>query len=196
MHDDILTPRLRLRLMPIAFLETCLRCDWDRAEAILGLSLPPECLLENAFIELRLNDLRNDPAYAPWCVRAIGLRSSRAMIGFLGFHTRPDPLYLRPFVPRGVELGYSVATPYRRQGYAAEAIGGLLHWAHRRQGVDCFVVSIAPSNTASTALAAKLGFMQVGGHEDEIDGHEDVFALSGEALTRLLAAQAYNEEEP
>jgi RimJ/RimL family protein N-acetyltransferase len=191
MHDDILTPRLCLRLMPVAFLEAGLRDEWDRAEAVLGWKVSEEWRRQKRLMEIRAHDCGADPDYLPWSVRAIGLRTRGEMgemIGHIGFHTRPDAAYLREFVLGGVELGYAVAAPYRRQGYAAEAVRGLMGWAHRRHGVDRFVVSISPENVASVALAAKFGFEKVGGHWDEIDGYEDVYALAGEPLQAALGA--------
>ena len=73
-----------------------------------------------------------------------------------------------------MEIGYRVDPGYRRQGYALEAVRGLMDWAAGR-GVHRFVASIAPDNKASLALAAKLGFERVGEQIDDIDGLEYVF---------------------
>ena len=93
-----------------------------------------------------------------------------------------------------VELGYTVFPPFRARGFATEAVIGLIGWAHRSAGIDNFVVSIAPDNEPSRAIAARLGFRRVGEHTDEFDGFEEVFLLDGArrriaprtcALTRL-----------
>jgi len=183
---EITTPRLRLRLMSEEFLAACLRRDYERAERLIGLKLDPEWFREENLIALRLGDLRADPAYAPWGLRAIGLLETGVMIGHIGFHTRPCPDYLRPFAPDGIEFGYTVFTAHRRCGYALEAAKGLIGWAAREHGLKSFVVSIAPDNLASTALAAKLGFEKVGEHLDEVDGLELVYVLEGEALARIV----------
>ncbi len=185
---EVLTPRLSLRLMPEAFLLASLQDGVDAAEAIIGLKCSPAWFQEKALMSLRLADCRSDPEYCPWSLRAIGLRSSAEMIGHIGFHSRPHPAYLRQFVPEGIELGYTIFTGYRRAGYATEAIRGLINWAAPEHGIDHFVVSVAPTNFPSVALAAKLGFRKVGEHQDEIDGPEDVYVLSGEPLAKLLAA--------
>jgi RimJ/RimL family protein N-acetyltransferase len=175
--------------MSAPFLEACLHDEWERAEAILEMKVSDEWRRHKRLMEMRAIDCRTDPDYRPWSVRAIGLRTrdgTAGMIGHIGFHARPDAAYLREFVPSGVELGYAVAAPYRRQGYAAEAVRGLMGWAHRRHGVDRFIVSISPENVASVALAAKFGFEKVGSHLDEIDGYEDVYALAGQPLQAAL----------
>jgi ribosomal-protein-alanine N-acetyltransferase len=192
--DEILTPRLRLRLMSTQFLEASLRNNSASAEDLIGLKIPWECFQEKAIMTRRLRDCRSDPAYEPWSLRAIGLSASGVMIGRIGFHTRPNPDYLREFVTDGVELGYGVFSAYRRQGFAQEAIQGMLHWAATQHGVSRFVVSISPTNDASMALARKLGFARIGGHQDEVDGFEEVYSLSGEALERFLARPKLPED--
>ena len=187
MHD-IVTLRLKLRLMPEEFLEACLVPETAKAEATIGLSVPAEWYQRRHLMAMRLNDCRSDPAYTPWSLRAIGLESSGEMIGHIGFHSRPDPEYLRQYALEGIELGYSVISKYQRQGFATEAIRGLLNWAAQKQVIRGFVVSIAPTNVASMSLARKLGFVKVGEHQDEVDGLEEVCVLTGEALERFLVA--------
>lgn len=181
MHE-IITPRLRLRLMPEAFLEACLQNDTARAETSIGLKVPPAWLQDKDLMALRLGDRRADPAYELWSLRAIGLQSSGEMIGHVGFHSCPDPEYLRDYVPDGIEFGYTVFPEYRRQGFATEAVRGLIGWTAREHGIRRFVVSIAPANVASTALAGRLGFVKIGEHRDAVDGLEYVYVLAGEAL--------------
>jgi predicted acetyltransferase len=74
-------------------------------------------------------------------------------------------------------MGYTVFAPERRRGYAAEAVAGLMDWA-RGQGVTNFVLSIAPANTASRAVATRLGFTgPIDQVIDEVDGPEDIWVL-------------------
>lgn len=187
-EPDVVTEHLVLRSMSAAFLAATVA---DRpADGLLGLTVPVAWLDELPLARRRLADLRDDPAYAPWSVRAIGLRSTDQMVGHIGFHTRPAPSYLATIAPGGVELGYTVYPAFRRRGYAREAIVALLAWARAQQGVVRFVVSVSPGNAASNALAASLGFVQVGSHMDEIDGPEDILLLSGNALTACLPRPA------
>ena len=89
-----------------------------------------------------------------------------------------------------VELGYTVFPPFRARGFATEAVIGLIGWAHRSAGIDNFVVSIAPDNEPSRAIAARLGFRRVGEHTDEFDGFEEVFLLDGAAAQAAFALTA------
>ncbi len=182
-EPDVVTERLLLRSMSPAFLAATVA--GRPADGLLGLTVPEPWLAEAALARRRLADLRDDPTYAPWSLRAIGLTSSDQMVGHIGFHTRPGPPYLATIAPSGVELGYTVYPAFRRHGYAREAIVAAMAWA-RAQGVVRFVVSVAPGNAASKALAASLGFVRVGSHMDDIDGREDVLLLSGDALAACL----------
>jgi RimJ/RimL family protein N-acetyltransferase len=196
--DDILTPRLVLRLMSERFLRATQGREVEAAESAIGLRLPKEWFDSPDMVEreLRLRDeemierelrLRvEDPRYIPWSARAIGLSSSGAMVGHIRFHSPPDPEYLRPYVGDGVELGYTIFAPHRRLGFASEAIHGLIRWAATDRGVERFVVSISPSNTPSTELAAKLGFVKVCEWQDDVDGLEYVYELTGNRLNDLL----------
>ena len=103
------------------------------------------------------------------------------MVGNIGFHTAPNAEYLRPYSPGGVEFGYTVEPPFRRQGYAREASLALMRWAHEEHNVTRFVVSIRPDNIASQALAAGLGFARIGSHIDEVDGLEEILELRTES---------------
>ena len=114
---------------------------------------------------MRLRDMADDPAYAPWSVRAIGLRSEHWMVGHIGFHAPPKG--------GTVELGYTIFAAARRRGFAEEAIRGMMGWA-AENGADRFVLSVAPDNEASQALARKLGFTKIGTRDDPVDGAEDV----------------------
>ncbi len=177
MFDEVRTARLILRLMPVQFLEACVSGDLATAEKVIGFGLSEELYSSKHWMAIRINDLRTDPDYWPWSLRAIALATSRVVIGQIGFHSRPNPEYLRPLVPDGVELGYTIFTAYRRQGFAEEAARGLTDWASREQGVRNFAVSISPGNAPSIALARKLGFLKVGERIDDEDGLEEVYAM-------------------
>ncbi|MEQ6290210.1 GNAT family protein [Vogesella sp. GCM10023246] len=174
---DILSPRLILRHLDAEVLR--LGCNGRHAEAgaRLGAALPADWLGEQALMALRLADMLADSAYAPWSLRAMLCRRSGRMLGHIGFHSMPGPEYLHPLAPGAVELGYTVFTAHRCQGYAAEALATLLHWALRSHGQQRFVLSIAPDNAASLALARRFGFAQVGRWFDPQDGDELVYLL-------------------
>jgi RimJ/RimL family protein N-acetyltransferase len=175
----MLIPSQRLHLVPMtpAFLESSLAGDRAEAERQIGLTIPDDWWEEADLMRLRLGDLRGDPALQPWLVRAIGLRATGQMVGHIGFHDRPGAAHLEALAPGAVEMGYAVFAPFRRQGYAREAILALMGWARSEHRVARFVVSISPSNLPSLELARRLGFTRIGAHVDEVDGPEDIFLL-------------------
>ena len=176
--DSIHSSRLELIAMSPDFLSASLRDDLDAASRIIDFSVPRDWLETKWLMELRLAKLRANPALEPWLLRAIGLRETRAMIGFIGFHTLPGAEYLNPYAPPGsVEFGYTVFPAYRKKGYASEAAQALMDWAVREHGVKRFVVSISPTNEPSLRLARKFGFRKVGTVMDPEDGVEDILLL-------------------
>jgi [ribosomal protein S5]-alanine N-acetyltransferase len=172
--DPIRTLRLDLVPMTPEFLEASLLGDREQAERLIRASIPTTWPRE-APLTRRLDQLRADPTLQPWLLRAMVLRSAPIMIGCIGFHARPGEHYLDDLAPGGVELGYTVFEPWRRQGFAREASEGMMDWASRLHGVTRFVVSISPTNHASLELARQLDFKRIGSHLDEEDGPEDIF---------------------
>ena len=161
--------------MPPAFLDASFKGDLETASRLIGLDIPSEWLEAKWLMEMRLIKMRENPALEPWLLRAVALRETKRMIGFIGFHTLPGADYLNPYAPGSVEFGYTIFADYRRKGYASEAAGALMDWATREHDVTRFVVSISPINKPSLRLAQKFGFHKVGTVTDIEDGVEDVF---------------------
>ena len=174
----IRTNRLDLIPMTPGFLRASLSGDLAEAERDIGLALPETWPDIQAVLALRLGQLESDPTLQPWLLRAIGLRSNSEMVGHIGFHTSPGASYLKQWSPGGVEFGFTVFPRHRRNGYAREVSVALMQWARDLHGVTSFVVTVSPRNEASLAVAAALGFVRVGAHDDEVDGPEDVLVLN------------------
>lgn len=167
----IYSQRLELVSLGAPFLEALLGGSSGIAEGIGGFSLPrgwPDDH-DRRFLELRLNQMNEDPGSQEWLVRAmVSSRDPlRPMIGHIGFHGPPRDGVL--------EMGYTVFSGYRRQGYAEEAALGIMRWALTEEGITRFRVSISPGNAPSLAMATKLGFQRKGEQMDPEDGLEYVF---------------------
>lgn len=169
--------RLNLISMTAEFLEASLNRDVQAVTQWLGSTPPDEWLQTQDWPQMRLQQLRADPVLQPWLLRAVILRATGEMIGHVGFHTAPNPDYLQPYAPGGVEMGYTIYPAFRQQGYATEAVAALMAWATQEHRVSRFVLSISPRNLPSRRIAAHFGFRKVGSHVDEIDGPEDIFLL-------------------
>jgi RimJ/RimL family protein N-acetyltransferase len=167
--------RLSLRLLGVLEMEALLRGERSTAERLLECRITDDALLDRMPLAARLEQVRANPAAQPWLLRAMVDRASRTMIGHIGFHSPPRPQYLAAIAPDGVEMGYTVYVPFRRRGYATEAVLALMHWAYTQHEQRCFVLSISPQNLASTAMAESLGFTPCGSHVDDEDGLEMEF---------------------
>lgn len=169
----IQTDRLELVSLSPHVVDALLAGRRKEAERLADFRLPHDWPDEHdaRFLRLRLGHLRSNSEWQEWLARAMVVRAiGRPMAGHIGFHGPPD-------VVGRAEMGYTVFPPFRRQGYAMEAAKAMMEWARGRHGVTRFYLSISPENEASLAIAAKLGFRQVGEQIDEEDGLEIVFEL-------------------
>ncbi len=80
-------------------------------------------------------------------------RETSRVIGRAGFR------HLEGELP---DLGYLVAVPYQRQGYAWEVCTGILAYAGDVLGFRRVQARVAPDNTPSLSLCQKLGFRRAG----------------------------------
>lgn len=172
-NDTISCERFQLVLMTEPFIERVLAGDGAVAERALDVRMPREGWgADDEFVlRLRLEQMRSEPAVAPWLLRAI-VAPDRTMLGHAGFHGPPDE-------SGAVELGYTVFEPFRRQGIAAAAATCLMRWAEREHGVSRFRISVGVENEPSLAMGARLGFRRTGEQMDEIDGLEYIFERDG-----------------
>ncbi len=58
---------------------------------------------------------------------------------------------------RTAELSYAIDAPYQRQGYATEAVDGVLGFAFDKAGLDYVIACVEPENVASVRVAEKNG---------------------------------------
>ena len=171
----IRTNRLELVRLSPPFLDALLDGRRADAESALGLELPSDWPdgHDFRFLALRRNQAREDPGREEWLPCAIA--PDGQMVGHIGFHGPPG--VNGPKKPGALEVGYTVFEPFRRRGYATEAVVGILEWARTAHGVRHFVASVRPDNEPSLALVRRLGFRQTGTQWDDEDGEELVFEL-------------------
>ena len=174
---DLASQRLLLRTLDSHFLSLCVQANADAAAGYLcSGELPDDWLSQWRLMAMRLKDLHQDPAYLRWSLRAIIWRETGEMIGHIGFHTPPDPDYLATLGTDGIEIGSEIYPNWRRRGLGREALQRLLQFA-QEQGVQRFILSIAPDNQPSLALARSLGFVELGQQVDGEEGLELLYRL-------------------
>lgn len=171
----IFTARLALVPLEAQVLAAFAAKNREQAAGELGISIPETYDLSPELAAMRLRQIQQDPGLIEWLLRGVVVRHEPRMIGHIGFHSRPDPDYLHPYVRRAVEIGYTIYPPYRRQGYAREAAQSLMHWAQAKHGVRRFVASVGPGNEPSLRLIEGMGFIRIGTYQDPQEGEEGVY---------------------
>ena len=169
---SIKTPRLRLVGIGTEALARLIDGDAEGASQIQGAVFSSDFLatVNGAFLTIHLEGLRRRPSSPGWFVRAITRQRDGLIVGHCGFHGDPRDV-------GRAEIGYTIFTRYRRCGYGAESVRGLLEWA-KTQYVSEIVAIISPTNTPSIGLVSKLGFHQSDVRVSGADHEELVFTLS------------------
>lgn len=176
MIDDepVRSARLEMPLLSLAQLDQVGAGDVAGLAAALGAVISEEWAEEvQRLAAFRARQVRQQPADAPWLLRAIVRSepgSAREAIGHVNFHGAPD-------AAGRVEIGYTLLPGARGRGYAIEAVRALFDWATRVHGVRRFRASVAPDNDRSLNLIGKLGFVHTGEQWDPEDGRELVYEL-------------------
>jgi ribosomal-protein-alanine N-acetyltransferase len=105
---------------------------------------------------------------------AVLLRERGEFIGMVNYHQRQA-------WNRRLAVGWILARPWWRQGFAAEATGALLEHCFTTLGTHRIEAHIEPANAASLRLAGRLGFRHEGMMRDWLfvaDQPRDMFLLS------------------
>lgn len=90
-------------------------------------------------------------------------KKSGEVIGRAGVNWREDT--------ESVELGYIIAKPFQRQGYAYEVCSAILRYAYDELGIEQICAYIKRGNEASKQLCEKLQFV----YQGEISTRDEVF---------------------
>jgi RimJ/RimL family protein N-acetyltransferase len=171
----IRTPHLELIPLDPIVIRHLLQGHRADAEAIIGSTLPEEFPSADelgGFLAIQLHRMQASRDRRDWTARLMVATTTRNLVGHCGFHGPPEEI-------GRAEIGYTVFTAFRGQGFAKEAAGALTHWAFEQGEREVFA-SIAPGNAPSLAVVRALGFKQIGTQEDEVDGLELVFSLRAE----------------
>ncbi len=117
------TPRLKLIPFEPAAISRLIEGDRAAAEAALGAVLPQEFPTAGdlaGFLPIQLHRMQESPDRRDWMARLM-TSHKHEIIGHCGFHGPPE-------VIGRAEIGYTVFTPYRGQGFAKEAARALVGW--------------------------------------------------------------------
>jgi RimJ/RimL family protein N-acetyltransferase len=84
-----------------------------------------------------------------WAMRLAG---SGDFVGTVGLHERPDG--------RGIALRFVVTAAAQGRGYASEAAGAALRFAHERAGLEVVIAVVRESNIASRQVLGAIGMRE------------------------------------
>lgn len=120
----------------------------------------PEPDLLDAFPVFRgLIDVNGIDGFNSWVIL---LGSDRRIIGSAGFLGRPE-------TDGSAELGFGLVPSMRGHGFCCEAVGALLAWGIRQDGVSLIAAHCDEDNLASANVLRRAGFRETGRGDGLID---------------------------
>jgi len=124
-------------------------------DAIVPENWPPD-LYDREPMEYALRQLA-DPAEHGWSFWYLltSARGESEVLGICGFKGRPN-------AAGSVEIGYSVLSQFRNQGFATEAVERLVTWAFSHQSVVEVCAETLPHLQQSIRVMQKNGFVCTG----------------------------------
>ncbi|MCX5151942.1 GNAT family N-acetyltransferase [Streptomyces sp. NBC_00320] len=103
---------------------------------------------------------REEGTFRPgWGAYAIVRTQDRRAIGGIGFHGAPD-------AEGNAEIGYDLVPAARGNGYATEALKGLVGWALGQPGVTALHARVDADNAPSHGVVVRAGFERTGSTEE------------------------------
>ena len=155
----IVTPRLDLVSATPSLLHAAIDGN-TRLANVLDALVPdtwPHEFMDEAALRFVLRRLEEHTGDMGWWLNFVVLREDhgRTLIGSAG--------YKGPPVNGMVEVGYGIVADRRRQGYASEAVRGLLRNAFARSDVDRVIAETYPSLIGSIGVLEHCGFHGIPG---------------------------------
>ena len=126
-------------------------------DAVVPATWPPE-FLDPPSLTFIIDRLEEGPEQAGWWLHFIVLPrgpAGRTVIGSAGYKGPPSTDGM-------VEVGYGLVRDHHRQGYASEAVRGLLAHAFALPAVRRVIGETLPELTASIGVLRKCGFRLIG----------------------------------
>ena len=153
MFSELTTSRLVLRPLRLSDAAGVFAYRSDPEVARYQIWEPRDVKDVRCFIE-GLQDREPDTPDT-WYQLAITLRESKALIGDCGLRFPVNE-------PNQVEVGITLTRAYQGQGYATEAVKGVLDWLFVSLGKHRIYARVDPRNEASIALLERVGMRKEG----------------------------------
>jgi [ribosomal protein S5]-alanine N-acetyltransferase len=152
----------RLELIPATTELTRAALEGARSlGTILGTFVPatwPPDFLDPPSLRFTLDRLAEGPEQAGWWLHfvvLVGDAAGRTLIGSAGYKGPPSEDGM-------IEVGYGIVRDYQRQGYASEAVRGLLAHGFALPAVRRVIAETLPELVPSIGVLRKCGFRLIG----------------------------------
>jgi RimJ/RimL family protein N-acetyltransferase len=151
----IVTQRLQLIVATVELLSLEFEPgdEFSRAAGAKRPSNWPPALYDRGAAEYTIARLLESPADWMWWMRYIVLNhgaTERTVIGTVGFKGPPDEDGV-------VEVGYGLLRQFQKQGYATEAVAGMVAWAFGHPAVRSVRAQTLPKHEASIGVMQRNG---------------------------------------
>ena len=150
---------------------------WFLASDPERLTCRPIGDLSEEEIILRYRERRNSVNLRDYAIRLVSDNSLLGRVTYFDLNTRN----------RSTEIGFLIASEFRRKGYASEAVRILIRHLFKELGINKVMAQTGEYNEASIALLKKLGFKQDGRLRQH---HELEGKMYDDLLFSILAEEA------
>lgn len=110
-------------------------------------------------IEKYLKELENDSQLKCWGVWLVIHRDTNQVVGDIGFKGKPDE-------NNCVEIGYGIVPKLQNNGFATEAVSGIINWALASGKFDKITAECLKENLPSIKVLEKVGMNNVSSNKE------------------------------
>lgn len=150
--------RILLVQMPEQFIKDTWQAGNGATEDFLS---HPDWFKEKELARLRYEQMQGSKEVGSWLLRAIVDKVDGKMIGHFNCHDFPNSSFLQKYHTDAIEFGYTIYQPYRRQGYAKEAVETMIAYLKEFHLAKAVVLSAVTTNMASLLMIKSLGFKEI-----------------------------------
>lgn len=158
--EKLLTPRLELVPFKLELVKAAIRGDAELASS-LGVKVLRDWIYKEFFENLPsiAEILCEYPLQGEWGWGTLIIhQAEKTLIGHVMVKIIPDN---KGYPSGSLEIGYYVASSYRRQGYASEATKAVIDWTLSQPTVQIVTAGCDPNNIASKRVLEKTGMQLV-----------------------------------
>ncbi len=172
------TPRLRLITLEADHL-TALAQSPQSLGDLLGVAIPDQWPAHPAAYREALSLLRKMPLlpWSGWWLYLFVSPALKSVMGCGGFKSAPD-------TDGVVRTGCEIAPAFRRQGFASEALRGLISYAFTRPAVRAVEAWSLPVKGPQSRLAEAVGMKCIGELSDPAEGNVWRWQIARDAFER------------